>query len=55
MKYGYFRLEPGPSSKCLVFDSSIDLGIRGAGGAVKSDNVPLSVGAMLSGSICGGW
>ena len=43
MKYGYFLDEPDPSE----VTSLADLGIRGAGGAVKSDSVPESVGAML--------
>jgi hypothetical protein len=43
VKYGYFLDEPDPSE----VTSLADRGIRGAGGAVKSDSVPESVGAMV--------
>jgi hypothetical protein len=43
VKYGYFLDDPDPSE----VTSLGDLGIRGAGGAVKSDSVPESVGAMV--------
>ena len=43
MKYGYFLDDPDPSE----VTSFADLGIRGAGGAVKSDSVPASVGDIV--------
>ena len=42
VKYGYFRLEPDPSP----VTSFGYLGMRGAGGAVKSDRKPDSLGAI---------
>jgi len=43
VKYGYFRLEPDPSP----VTSFGDLGMRGAGGAVKSDKQPDSLGTIV--------
>lgn len=43
MKYGYFLDDPDPSEVTSLGDR----GIRGAGGAVKSDSVPDRVGAMV--------
>jgi hypothetical protein len=43
VKYGYFLDDPDPSEVTSLGDR----GIRGAGGAVKSDSVPDRVGAMV--------
>jgi len=45
VKYGYFLDDPDPSEVTSLGDR----GIRGAGGAVKSDSVPESAGAMIIG------